>query len=188
MRFGISLPHPVLRRLREFALAKGHKPGAIIEHLVARHLAGGGGPDTESAPRGQLDRLIDVLNDAHEERERGEQELLRAVEVLSLAVRDANERRERDHLELQRAVEVLSLAMRELLYLWFVVKEPALDALTAESLKNRLEHARSSYALIAQRIATSHRDGQRLVRDLPREDGRQAAASAGREPKKDGRR
>ncbi|MBV9950062.1 MAG: hypothetical protein JOZ69_24690 [Myxococcales bacterium] len=165
MRFGISLPHSVLRRLREFGIAKGQKPGALIEDLVVAYLAAGGGRYTEVAPvaPASLERLVEGLNDAHEARER-------------------------DHQELLRAVEVLSLALREFAHFWFLASAPILDGITDDERPVRMTRAAELYGTLTHWIADCDRQGIRLVRDLPREDKQRARiAPAKREPKKDRR-
>ena len=82
-RLGIRLSQPLLRRLREYAAAKGRKESAIIEDLVADYLASGGGRHTESSPSSPIDRLVAAINDDRATRAAQLREVLRAVELLS---------------------------------------------------------------------------------------------------------
>ena len=84
-RLGIRLSEPLLRRLREYAAAKGRKESAIIEDLVADYLASGGGRHTESSPSSPIDRLVAAINDDRAARGAQIGEVLRAVELLSEA-------------------------------------------------------------------------------------------------------
>jgi len=84
-RLGIRLSEPLLRRLREYAAAKGRKESAIIEDLVANYLASGGGRHTESSPSSPIDRLVAAINDDRAARGAQIGEVLRAVELLSEA-------------------------------------------------------------------------------------------------------
>lgn len=84
-RLGIRLSEPLLRRLREYAAAKGRKESAIIEDLVADYLASGGGRHTESSPSSPIDRLVAAINDDRAARGAQLGEVLRAVELLSEA-------------------------------------------------------------------------------------------------------
>jgi hypothetical protein len=84
-RLGIRLSQPLLRRLRQYAAAKGRKESAIIEDLVADYLASGGGRHTESSPSSQIDRLVAAINDDRAARAAQLREVHRAVELLSEA-------------------------------------------------------------------------------------------------------
>src|SRR5579863_4491787 len=82
-RLGIRLSQPLLRRLRQYAAAKGRKESAIIEDLVAEHLASGGARHTESSPPSPIDRLVAAINNDRAARAAELREVLRAVELLS---------------------------------------------------------------------------------------------------------
>jgi len=84
-RLGIRLSQPLLRRLRQYAAAKGRKESVIIEDLVADYLASGGGRHTESSPSSPIDRLVAAINDDRAARATQLGEVLRAVELLSEA-------------------------------------------------------------------------------------------------------
>ncbi|HXX68566.1 MAG TPA: hypothetical protein VEK07_15365, partial [Polyangiaceae bacterium] len=84
-RLGIRLSQPLLRRLHQYAVAKGRKESAIIEELVADHLASGGGRHTESSPASSVDRLVAAINEDRAARAADLHELLRAVDLLSEA-------------------------------------------------------------------------------------------------------
>jgi hypothetical protein len=84
-RLGIRLSQPLLRRLHQYAAAKGRKESAIIEELVADHLASGGGRHTESSPSSPIDRLVAAINQDRAARAEEVREVLRAVELLSEA-------------------------------------------------------------------------------------------------------
>jgi hypothetical protein len=85
-RLGIRLPEPLLRRLHEYAAAKGRKESAIIEDLVADYLASGGGRHTESSPSSPIDRLVGAINADRAARGAQIGDVLRAVELLSEAL------------------------------------------------------------------------------------------------------
>jgi hypothetical protein len=84
-RLGIRLSQPLLRRLHQYAVAKGRKESAIIEDLVADHLASGGGRHTESSLPSPVDRLVAAINQDRAARAADVREVLRAVELLSEA-------------------------------------------------------------------------------------------------------
>jgi hypothetical protein len=84
-RLGIRLSQPLRRRLHQYAVAKGRKESAIIEELVADHLASGGGRHTESSPASPIDRLVAAINNDRAARTKDLHEVLRAVELLSEA-------------------------------------------------------------------------------------------------------
>lgn len=84
-RLGIRLSQPLRRRLHQYAVAKGRMESAIIEELVADHLASGGGRHTESSPASPVDRLVAAINEDRAARAADLHELLRAVDLLSEA-------------------------------------------------------------------------------------------------------
>ncbi len=84
-RLGIRLSQPLRRRLHQYAVAKGRKESAIIEELVADHLASGGGRHTESSPASPVDRLVAAINDDRAARAADLGQVLRAVDLLSEA-------------------------------------------------------------------------------------------------------
>jgi hypothetical protein len=67
-RLGIRLSHPVLRRLRQYAAAKGRNESAIIEELVDEHLDTGGARHAVDAPFSPIDRLVAAIDDEREVR------------------------------------------------------------------------------------------------------------------------
>ena len=84
-RLGIRLSQPLRRGLHQYAVAKGRKESAIIEELVADHLASGGGRHTESSAPSPIDRLVTAINDDRAARTKDLHEVLRSVELLSEA-------------------------------------------------------------------------------------------------------
>jgi hypothetical protein len=84
-RLGIRLSQHLRRRLHQYAVAKGRKESAIIEELVADHLASGGGRHTESSPPSPIDRLVAAINEDRTARAADLREVLRSIDLLSEA-------------------------------------------------------------------------------------------------------
>jgi len=139
-RLGIRLSQPLLRRLRQYAAAKGRKESAIIEDLVAEHLASGGGRHTESSPSSPIDRLVAAINDD------------RATRAAQLC-------------EVLRAVELLSEAFGRFVGLWMATAAP----LPADENKRAAirKVSAANYEYFAQAVVAHFSRGHRFARDLP---------------------
>jgi hypothetical protein len=154
LRISIRLAHPVLQRLRQYAIAKGRKESRIIEELVAGHLATGGGRHTESSPQSPVDRLVAAINDDR---------ALRAEE----------------HRELLRAVEAVSLALGEFQKFWlFAYVASGAQPPPSERVKRYREVAEDIYQNLAKKAAASLREGRRFMADLTKAGQTKASGGA----------
>jgi len=156
LRISIRLAHPVLQRLRQYAIAKGRKESKIIEELVAGHLATGGGRHTESSPQSPVDRLVAAINDD------------RALRV-------------EEHRELLRAVELLSLALGEFQKFWLFayVASGAQPPPSEQDRRRAWAAAENLYQTLAKKAEASLREGRRFMADLTKA-GQTKASGASR--------
>jgi len=138
-RLGVRLSQPLLRRLRQYAAAKGRKESAIIEELVADYLASGGGRHTESSPASPIDRLVAAINDD------------RAALAAQLR-------------EVHRAVELLSEAFGTFVGLWMTTAEP----LPADESKRAAvgNASAANYDYFARTVVAHFLRGHRFAHDL----------------------
>ncbi|MGH7438071.1 MAG: hypothetical protein ACRENE_20505 [Polyangiaceae bacterium] len=139
-RLGVRLSQPLLRRLRQYAAAKGRKESAIIEDLVTDYLASGGGRHTQSSPSSPVDRLVAAINDD------------RAAHAAQLG-------------EVVRAVELLSEAFGTFVGLWMTTADP-LPA--DESMRAAVgEVSAANYDYFARTVVAHFLRGHRFAHDLP---------------------
>jgi hypothetical protein len=139
-RLGIRLSQPLLRRLRQYAAAKGRKESAIIEDLVADYLASGGGRHTESSPSSPIDRLVAAINDD------------RAAHAAQVG-------------EIHRAVELLSEAFGTFVGLWMTTATPLPVDESKRAAVSKTSAA--NYDLFARTVVAHFSRGHRFARDLP---------------------
>jgi hypothetical protein len=138
-RLGIRLSQPLLRRLRQYAAAKGRKESAIIEDLVADYLASGGGRHTESSPSSPIDRLVAAINDD------------RAARCAQLG-------------EIHRAVELLSEAFGTFVGLWMTTATPLPVDESQRAVVSKTSAA--NYDYFARTVVAHFARGHRFERDL----------------------
>lgn len=138
-RLGIRLSQPLLRRLRQYAAAKGRKESAIIEDLVAGYLASGGGRHTESSPSSPIDRLVAAINDD------------RAARGAQLG-------------EIHRAVELLSEAFGTFVGLWMTTAKPLPADESQRAAVSKTSAA--NYDLFARTVVAHFARGHRFAPDL----------------------
>lgn len=168
LRIGIRLDLPILRRLREYAVCIGRKESAIVQDLVAEHLAKGGGRHTESSPPSPIDRLVAAIDDERAERVSQHRELAQALARIERELAAAVQR---PRNEAPRELELLALAFGRFVRAW-LGQQPELDAGRA---RYQAYAAGQRYSVFLQDLDESFRRGDRFGHVGAGERARQGA-------------